>query len=81
MPEAIAHRRADRCFATLRSDQRAKDQERNYRNDVALTGRIVSLDVVYESWFSQGRDPCSAHHGGEPRGLIVAECLQAFKLQ
>jgi hypothetical protein len=38
MPEGTAHRRADRCFATLRSDQRAKDQERNYRNDVALTG-------------------------------------------
>jgi hypothetical protein len=37
MPEGTAHRRADRCFATLRSDQRAKDQERNYRNDVALT--------------------------------------------
>ena len=42
---------------------------------------IVSLDVVYESWFSQGRDPCSAQHSREPRGLIVAECLQAFKLQ
>ena len=23
----------------------------------------------------------SAHHGGEPSGLIVCECLQAFKRQ
>jgi hypothetical protein len=48
MPEGTAHRRADRCFATLRSDQRAKDQERNYRNDVALTPPAAPLRYTLE---------------------------------
>jgi hypothetical protein len=49
MPEANRPPRADLCFATLRSDQRAKEQEQNYRNDVARTILFLEARLLQQA--------------------------------